>query len=130
MNVLGADHAAGVDLVTLVLEDLGHAEVRDLGAHLVIEEDIAGLEVSVHHLQQRVLVQVQQSPRDPHDDVVPRRPPQLRALPLVCNKIHPYVTDCYSLPSQNINIFNYDLLYFETELVVVNARSKKIASFS
>uniref|UniRef100_A0A453PDI1 Uncharacterized protein n=2 Tax=Aegilops tauschii subsp. strangulata TaxID=200361 RepID=A0A453PDI1_AEGTS len=76
-----SDDVAGVDnLDLLVLEDHGHAEVGDLGVHLVVEEHVAGLEVPVHDLEARVLVEVQQPARDPHHDALPHLPVQVRRL--------------------------------------------------
>jgi hypothetical protein len=46
----------------------------------VVEEHVAGLEVPVHDLEQRVLVEVEQAAGDAEDDVVADAPPQLRAL--------------------------------------------------
>ena len=83
-HLLCANDVPRVHLVALLLEDLGHAEVGDLGAHLVVEEHVAGLEVPVHDLEQRVLVEVEQAAGDADDDVVPGAPPQLRALARVC----------------------------------------------
>jgi hypothetical protein len=52
----------------------------------VVEEHVAGLEVPVHHLEQGVLVEVEQAAGDAEDDVVPGAPPQLRALARVCSR--------------------------------------------
>ena len=80
MLLLCSDDAAGVDGVGVVLEDLGHAEVGDLGVHLVVEEHVAGLEVPVDDLEARVLVEVQDAARDAQDDALPRLPVQLPTL--------------------------------------------------
>ena len=81
LHLLGANHAARVNLVALLLEDLGHAEVGDLRVHLVVEKHVAGLEVPVDDLEARVLVQVQHAAGDPQDDALPRLPVQLPTLP-------------------------------------------------
>jgi len=52
-------------------EDPGHAEVGDLGVHVTVQEDLAGLEVPVDDPEARVLVQVEQALRDAVDDAVP-----------------------------------------------------------
>lgn len=79
LHLLRPDHAPGVNLAVL-LEDLGHAEVRDLRVHLVVEEHVAGLEVPVDDLEARVLVEVQHAASDAEDDALPHLPVQLAAL--------------------------------------------------
>ena len=79
-HLLCANDVPRVHLVALLLEDLGHAEVGDLGVHLVVEEHVAGLEVPVDDLEARVLVEVQDAARDAQDDALPRLPVQLPTL--------------------------------------------------
>ena len=43
----------------------GQAEIRDLGAQVRVQEDVAGLEVTVDDPQPGLLVEVQQAARDP-----------------------------------------------------------------
>jgi hypothetical protein len=81
LHLLCPDDAAGVNLVALLIEDLGHAEVRDLRVHLVVEQHVAGLEVPVDHLEARVLVEVQRAAGDAQNDALPHLPVQLTALP-------------------------------------------------
>jgi hypothetical protein len=81
LHLLCPDDAAGVNLVPLLLEDLGHAEVGDLRVHLVVEQHVAGVEVPVDHLEARVLVEVQHAAGDAQDDALPHLPVQLTALP-------------------------------------------------
>lgn len=60
-------------------EEAGHAEVGDLGHPPVVEEDVAGLDVTVDDGRVSVLVEVEQATRHADHDLVPPRPGQLRS---------------------------------------------------
>jgi hypothetical protein len=58
-------------------EDPGEAEVRNLGVHVRIQQDVAGLEVTVDNFELGVFVQVLQASSDAVYDPVPLPPVQL-----------------------------------------------------
>jgi len=74
----------GGDGLDVGAEDPGHAEVGDLGVHVAVQEDVAGLEVPVDDPEARVLVQVQQALRDAVDDAEPALPGQDLPFLSVC----------------------------------------------
>lgn len=78
----------GGDVAMVGLHERGEAEVGDPGLHVVVEEDVAGLDVAVDHVRDAVVVQVREPPRHPRRDLVPRLPPQRPPrLLLPCNHI-------------------------------------------
>lgn len=70
------DDFSGVG-VGVVAEDPRDAEVGDLGVHVSVEQDVAGLEIPVDDLESGVLVQIQETPCDAEYDVESLRPVQL-----------------------------------------------------
>jgi hypothetical protein len=74
----GAEHACDDLAVGLVGPELGHAEVGDPGAVVVVEQDVAALEVAVDHGGAAVLVHELQRPRAVQRDAQPRLPVQRR----------------------------------------------------
>ena len=74
---LGADDTVGDGLSLVSTEDPREAEVRDLGVHVRVQQDVAGLEVTVDNFELGVFVQVLQSPSDAVDDPVPLLPVKL-----------------------------------------------------
>lgn len=65
--------------VCLVLgEEPGQAKITDLGLELVVQEDVAGLDVAMNDPQVRLLVQVLQTSRNANDDLMPGFPVQKR----------------------------------------------------
>ena len=68
-----AGQHGGVRLAA-VLDELGEAEVAELGAEGGVEHDVARLDVAVHHALRALLVEVEQRRREAQRDVVPRRP--------------------------------------------------------
>lgn len=71
-DAAGVPHADGVDV-----EQLGQAEVGDLGVHIHVQQDVTRLEIAVDDPQPRVLVEVEEPAADPLDDLVPLSPAQL-----------------------------------------------------
>lgn len=78
---VGAD-GAGLDLAVLRREEAGHAEVSNLRGPILVQQDVAGLDVAMDDGGVSVLVQVQQPSRHPHDHLEPPVPVQLRPLPV------------------------------------------------
>lgn len=65
-------HDPGGDVVAVGAEELGEAEIRDLGVPPLVQQYVARLDVPVHHLGLQPLVQV----RDP--EIKPDRGTQAR----------------------------------------------------
>lgn len=76
MHSQRADDAVRVDLVLITAKDPRHAEIRNLGIHVMVQEDVAGLEITVHDAKPRVPVKVKKTSSDPFDNVEPRLPVQ------------------------------------------------------
>ena len=74
----------GVVLCRVGAEDPGHAEVGDLGVEVLVQQDVAGLEITVDDAHPGVLVQVEEPLRDPLDYVQPLLPVQQLHLLLAC----------------------------------------------
>jgi hypothetical protein len=62
------------------------AEVRNLGVHVHVQQDVARFEITVDYLELRVFVQVLQAPSYPVYDAAPHCPVQLFTLLSVCSK--------------------------------------------
>jgi hypothetical protein len=77
VDLLCSGNAAGVSHAGVDAEQLGQAEVGDLGVHVRVQQDVAGLEVAVDDGQPRVLVEVEEPAADALDDPLPQSPAQL-----------------------------------------------------
>ena len=74
---LGADDTVGDGLSLVSAEDPREAEVRDLGVHIRVQQDVAGLKVTVDNFELGVFVEVLQTPSDAVYDPVPLVPIKL-----------------------------------------------------
>jgi len=59
ISLLSSGDAAGVPHAGVDVEQLGQAEVGDLGVHVRVQQDVARLEIAVDDGQPRVLVEVE-----------------------------------------------------------------------
>jgi hypothetical protein len=75
--LLGSDEGSRDGLRLVPAEDPGEAKVGNLGVHVGVEQDVAGLEITVDNLELRVLVEVLKASSDAVDDPVPLLPAQL-----------------------------------------------------
>lgn len=104
---LCSDYFLGVRGRLVGPEYPGDTEVGDLGVHVLVQEDVAGLEIPVDHLVPGVLVQVQEPACDAQDDVEPLGPVQLRGSVLVCSNTSSYISkknqfECEMLSSSKL----------------------------
>ena len=74
--LLCSDDSVGVGFRHVRTEDPGHAKVGDLGVQVLVQQDVAGLQVPVNDAYPGVLVQVEQPLRDAVDDAAPLLPVQ------------------------------------------------------
>ena len=84
ISLLSSGDAAGVPHAGVDVEQLGQAEVGDLGVHVRVQQDVARLEIAVDDGQPRVLVEVEEPSPDPLDDLVPLPPAQLMLPCRIC----------------------------------------------
>jgi hypothetical protein len=75
-SLLRSGNTARVPDARVHVEQLRQSEVGDLGVHVLVQQDIAGLEVPVDDRQPRVFVEIEEPPTDPLDDLVPLPPAQ------------------------------------------------------
>ena len=71
-------HLSGDVALLRVCDELGEAEVGDLGLEVVVEEDVGGLDVPVDDRRVGELVKVSEPPRRPQRDPEPFLPVQVR----------------------------------------------------
>ena len=71
-------HLSGDVALLGVRDELGEAEVGDLGLEVVVEEDVGGLDVPVDDGRVGELVKVREPPRRPERDPEPLLPVQVR----------------------------------------------------
>jgi hypothetical protein len=69
----------GGDVAVAGLDERGEAKVAEPGLHVVVEEDVAGLDVAVDDVRDAVVVEVGQASGHAQRDLVPRRPVHHRA---------------------------------------------------
>jgi hypothetical protein len=84
VHLLCSGNVAGVSHARVDAEELGQAEVGDLGVHVCIQKDVAGLEIAVDDGQPRVLVEVEEPSADALDDPLPQSPAQLLLPCRIC----------------------------------------------
>lgn len=79
----------GADVGFILGEQPGEPKVGDFGLHILVEKDVAELDVSVDDSQVRLLVQVGQSLGRAQHDLVPRFPSQYRNILFRCGNPSP-----------------------------------------
>ena len=104
INILGTSDA-GVDVRLILGEEAGHAEIGDLGDPLIVEQNVAGLDVAVDDAVVGVFVKVEQAPGDAAYYVVPSLPIKPLSFVRLCVKIiritiYHYIRHRNSLPHQ------------------------------
>lgn len=81
---VGAGEAGGGvgEVLAVVGDGLGEAEVAEVRLHVAVEEDVAGLDVAVDDAGDAVVVEVLDALRQPGGDLQPRVPAQHALLAL------------------------------------------------
>ena len=74
----------GILAVADAAEQLCDSEIRYLGYHLPVKENVGRLEISVDHSVPRVLVKVEKPSGYPKDDAHPGLPAQSGTPPQIC----------------------------------------------
>lgn len=82
-SILGSSDAS-VDVCRVFLKEPSHPKIRNLRNPFLVEQNVAGLDVSVDNAVRRVLVEIEQSTSNACYDLKPQFPIYLRSSVRSC----------------------------------------------